>query len=172
MKIFATIASFRTQTRIIFLACLAIATSLALYLYLPPINENQHNLVCRANLQIVRNNATFRGIIDFKAGEGKGIAHINGIIDAAPQEYTVQRTILFTHTDYGLSPVWVSRQIVISNRETVPSELLIKFLPDFYLKNSGVTDIDIFTLNKDADLITREGIPYLYCQKYLLPEDE
>jgi hypothetical protein len=87
-------------------------------------------------------------------------------------EYTVQRTVLFSLADYGPSPVWMSRQIIVSNRETIPSDVLQKFLPDFYLKNSGVTDIDIFALNKDADLITREGIPYLYCQKYMLPEDE
>lgn len=173
MKILAAIAALRMQTRVIFLACVAILASLAISLYLPAENENPHNLVCRATLQIVRDNASFRGIVDFKSGEGKGIAHINGIIDANPQEdYTVQRTILFTHTDYGLSPVWISRQIVISNRETVPPDVLKQFLPDFYLKNSGVTDIDIFALNKDANLITREGVPYLYCQKYQLPEDE
>ncbi|RYF64262.1 MAG: hypothetical protein EOO39_26995 [Cytophagaceae bacterium] len=64
---------------------------------------------------------------------------------AAPQEYTVQRTILFTHTDYGLSPVWVSRQIVISNRETVPSELLIKFLPDeTYSRSNNEGNLKIF----------------------------
>ncbi|AYN29025.1 MULTISPECIES: hypothetical protein [Buttiauxella] len=172
MKIFTAISSLRTQTRVIFLVCVAIVTGLAVYLYQPP-NDARHNLVCRATLQINRDKASFRGIIDFKSGDGKGIAHINGIINvSAQEEYTVQRTILFTHADYGLSPVWVSRQIIVSNRETAPSGVLQQFLPDFYLKSAGVTDIDIFTLNKDADLITREGIPYLYCQKYMLPEDE
>ncbi|GDX05290.1 hypothetical protein RHD99_03870 [Buttiauxella selenatireducens] len=172
MKIFTAIASIRTQTRVIFLVCVAILSSLALYLH-QPSNDARHNLACRANLQIVRDKASFRGIIDFKSGDGKGIAHINGIINvSAQEEYTVQRTILFTHADYGLSPVWVSRQIIISNRETTPSGILQQFLPDFYLKSAGVTDIDIFALNKDADLITREGIPYLYCQKFMLPDDE
>lgn len=172
MKIFAAIASMRIQTRVIFLACIAILASLALYLY-EPSDDARHNLACRASLQIARDKATFRGIIDFKSGDGKGIAHINGIINvSAQEEYTVQRTILFTHSDYGLSPVWVSRQIIVSNRETAPAGVLQQFLPDFYLKNAGVTDIDIFALNKDADLITREGIPYLYCQKFMLPDDE
>lgn len=172
MKILAATAALRTQTRIIFLVCLAILSGLALYLH-PPSHEKQHSLACRATLQIVRDNASFRGIVDFKSGDGKGIAHINGIINVTPQEeYTVQRTILFTRSDYGRSPVWVSRQIIISNRETTPAGVVERFLPDFYLKNSGVTDIDIFALNKDADLITREGIPYLYCQKYMLPDDE
>jgi hypothetical protein len=172
MKMFTAVASVRTQTRIIFLVCAAILSGLALYLHIPH-NENQHSLVCRATLQIVRDNAIFRGIIDVKSGNDKGIANVNGIVNVTPQdEYTVQRTVLFSLTDYGPSPVWVSRQIIVSNRETIPSDVLQKFLPDFYLKNSGVTDIDIFALNKDADLITREGIPYLYCQKYMLPEDE
>lgn len=171
MKILTAIASFRMQTRIIFLVCLAALTSFALYLHLNS-HEKQNDLVCRATLQIVRDNASFRGIVDFKSGDDKGIAHVNGIININPQEeYTVQRTILFTHTDYGLSPVWISRQIVISNRETAPSGVIQQFLPDFYLKNSGVTDIDIFALNKDANLITREGIPYLYCQNYQLPDN-
>ncbi|MGB7800664.1 hypothetical protein [Buttiauxella sp.] len=172
MKIFSAIAAIRIQTRIIFLVCVAILASLALYLH-QPAHDARHNLACRATIQIERDKAAFRGIIDFKSGDGKGIAHINGIINvSAQEEYTVQRTVLFTHTDYGLSPVWVSRQIIISNRETAPSAILQQFLPDFYLKSAGVTDIDIFALNKDADLITREGIPYLYCQKFMLPDDE
>lgn len=174
MKPFTAIASLRTQTHVIFVVCAAILSSLGLYLYLTA-NDHPHHLVCRATLQVVRDNTSFRGIVDFKSeeGDGKGIAHINGIINLNPhEEYTVQRTILFTHSDYGLSPVWVSRQIIISNRETSPPGVLQQFLPNFYLKNSDVTDIDIFSLNKEANLITREGIPYLYCQKYLLPEDE
>ena len=171
MKIFTAIASLRTQTRIIFLVCFAILSGVVLYLH-HPSDENSHTLACRATLQIVRDKASFRGIVDFKSGDGKGIAHINGIINVTPQEeYTVQRTVLFTLADYGRSPVWVSRQIIISNRETTPAGIVQQFLPDFYLKSSGVTDIDIFALNKDADLITREGIPYLYCQKYMLPDD-
>jgi hypothetical protein len=171
MKILTAIASFRMQTRITFFVCLAALSGLTLYLHLNS-HEKQNDLVCRATLQIVRENASFRGIVDFKSGDDKGIAHVNGIINVNPQEeYTVQRTILFTHTDYGLSPVWISRQIVISNRETAPAGVIQQFLPDFYLKNSGVTDIDIFALNKDASLITREGIPYLYCQNYQLPDN-
>lgn len=172
MKIFSALTTSRMQTRIILLVCLVVLASLALYLHLNT-HEKQNNLVCRATLQIVRDNASFRGIVDFKSGDDKGIAHVNGIINVtAQEEYTVQRTILFTHSDYGLSPVWVSRQIIISNRETAPAAVLQQFLPDFYLKSSGITDIDIFALNKDADLITREGVPYLYCQKSPLPDDE
>ena len=172
MKMLSAIATIRKQTRIIFLVCLAILSGLAFYLYMPSY-ENPHSIVCRSTLQIVRGNASFRGIVDFKSGDGKGIANINGIINVTPQEeYTVQRTILFTLAEYGLSPVWVSQQIIISNRETVPAAILQQFLPDFYLKNSGVSDIDIFRLNKDAALLTREDIPYLYCQKYQLPDEE
>lgn len=172
MKMLSAIATTRKQTRIIFVACLAILSGLAFNLHMPSY-EDPHSIVCRSTLQIIRDNASFRGIVDFKSGDGKGIAHVNGIINVTPQEeYTVQRTILFTLAEYGLSPVWVSQQIIISNRETAPAAVLQQFLPDFYLKNSGVTDIDIFRLNKDSDLITREGIPYLYCQKYQLPEEE
>jgi hypothetical protein len=172
MKIFANLAATRLRTLLIFLAGVVILICAALYRHLV-LDEHPHNLVCRANLQIVRDNVAFEGILDFKAGNHKGIANINGIVTVSPQEeYTVQRTVLFTHSDYGLSPVWTSRRIVISNRETVPPAILQQVLPDFYLKGSSVSDVDVFVLTNDARLITREGIPYFYCQQYLLPDEK
>ena len=45
-------------------------------------------------------------------------------------------------------------------------------LPDFFLTNTSVSNVDFFALNSETYLITKEGIPYLYCQNYSLPENQ
>ena len=124
-------------------------------------------------IEIVRNTSSFRGIIDIKTGGSKGIVNIDGIIkDAENNEQTVQRMVLFTQSSYGSSPVWISQKIQISNRETAPASLIQELLPDFFLTNTSVSNVDFFALNRETYLITKEGIPYLYCQNYALPENE
>ena len=106
-------------------------------------------------------------------GGSKGIVNIDGIIkDAENNEQTVQRMVLFTQSSYGSSPVWISQKIQISNRETAPASLIQELLPDFFLTNTSVSNVDFFALNRETYLITKEGIPYLYCQNYALPENE
>lgn len=162
----------RKQTCVIFILCAAIVTGVTWYTQ-PFSSSDPHNVVCRASVQIVRDNVVFRGILDLKAGNGKGVANINGIItEGKMAENTVQRTILFDHSDYGPTPVWVSRQIRISNRETAPADRVQDVLPDFYLKPTSISNVDMFTLSKGARLITKEDIPYLYCHDYTLSEDE
>ncbi len=77
-------------------------------------HSHLHNLACRATIEIVRDTTTFHGIIDIKTGDSKGIFNVNGIVkDAAKNEKNVQRMVLFTHSSYGSSPVWVSQEINI-----------------------------------------------------------
>ena len=80
--------------------------------------------------------------------------------------------VLFTQSSYGSSPVWISQKIQIPNRETAPASLIQELLPDFFLTNTSVSNVDFFALNSETYLITKEGIPYLYCQNYALPENE
>lgn len=162
----------RTQTGIILLLCLVIIALVSFWQH--GRNHNHlHNLACRASIEIVGNTASFRGIIDIKSGDSKGIVNIDGIInDAINNEQTVQRMVLFTHSSYGTSPVWVSQKIHTSNRETAPASLIQQVLPDFFLTNTSVSNVDLFALNNQTYLITKEGIPYLYCQNYVLPENE
>lgn len=162
----------RTQTGIILLLCLAAIIIVSFWLQ-GKNHSHLHNLACRATIEIVRNTASFRGIIDIKSGDSKGIVNIDGIIkDNANNEQTVQRMVLFTHSSYGSSPVWVSQKIHISSRETAPAGIIRQLLPDFFLTNTSVSNVDLFPLNKETYLITKEGIPYLYCQNYDLPESE
>ena len=137
-------------------------------------NHNHlHNLACRATIEIVRNTASFRGVIDIKTGDSKGIVNIDGIIkDATNNDQTVQRMVLFTHSSYGSSPVWVSQEIHISNRETAPTSIIQELLPDLFLTNTSISNVDLFAMNSETYLITKEGIPYLYCQNYALPGNE
>lgn len=162
----------RFQTGIILLLCFAVLMVTAVYRY----NKNNgqlHNLSCRSAIEIVRNTSSFRGIIDIKTGGSKGIVNIDGIIkDTENNEQTVQRMVLFTQSSYGSSPVWISQKIQISNRETAPTSLIQELLPDFFLTNTSVSNVDFFALNRETYLITKEGIPYLYCQNYALPENE
>lgn len=163
---------FRTQTGIILMLCLCVIAIASIW-RLGNNHNHLHNLSCRAAIDIVRNTASFKGIIDIKSGDTKGIVNIDGIIsDATNNEQTVQRMVLFTHSSYGTSPVWVSQKIHVSNRETAPASLIQQILPDFFLTNTSVSNVDLFALNRDTYLITKEGIPYLYCQNYALPENE
>ena len=160
----------RIQTGIILLLCFAALIVTAVYRY-SKNNGQLHNLTCRSAIEIVRNTSSFRGIIDIKTGGSKGIVNIDGIIkDAENNEQTVQRMVLFTQSSYGSSPVWISQKIQISNRET--ASLIQELLPDFFLTNTSVSNVDFFALNRETYLITKEGIPYLYCQNYALPENE
>ena len=162
----------RIQTGIILLLCFAALIVTAVYRY-SKNNGQLHNLTCRSAIEIVRNTSSFRGIIDIKTGGSKGIVNIDGIIkDAENNEQTVQRMVLFTQSSYGSSPVWISQKIQISNRETAPASLIQELLPDFFLTNTSVSNVDFFALNSETYLITKEGIPYLYCQNYSLPENQ
>lgn len=172
MKNILAAAHIRMQTCIIFFLCTLIVISTIWYVQ-PFDDGDSHNFTCRASLQIVREDAIFHGILDLKTGDGKGVANITGIItDEKNIENTVQRTILFKHSDFGPSPIWVSHQILISNRETAPGELVQKVLPDFYLKPTSISNMDMYSLSKGTRLITKEDIPYLYCNDYNLPGDE
>ncbi|MEG2265593.1 hypothetical protein NMC99_25700 (plasmid) [Citrobacter cronae] len=132
-----------------------------------------HNLACRATIEIVRDTTTFHGIMDIKTGDSKGIVNVDGIVkDSTKNEQTVQRMVLFTHSSYGSSPVWVSQEIHISNRETASASIIRQLLPDLFLTNTSVSNVDLFALNNRTYLITKEGIPYLYCQNYALPKNE
>mgnify|MGYP003365392639 CR=1 FL=1 len=125
--------------------------------------------MCKANLKISHNNYLFRGIIEIKSGAAKGIVNISGfLVFPDKKEYTVQRTVLFTRSSYGVSPVWESNKIIVSNQETAPAESLRNLIPDFYLQSSEVTDVDIIPLDGNARLITKAGVPYLYCNKHTL----
>ena len=162
----------RIQTGIILLLCVVVIILTAFYQH--GKNHNHlHNLACRATIEIVRNTASFRGVIDIKTGDSKGIVNIDGIIkDATNNDQTVQRMVLFTHSSYGSSPVWVSQEIHISNRETAPTSIIQELLPDLFLTNTSISNVDLFAMNSEAYLITKEGIPYLYCQNYALPGNE
>ncbi|WP_333495279.1 hypothetical protein [Kluyvera sp. CHPC 1.251] len=172
MKNILAAAHIRTQTYIILFLCALLV--IGTFWYVHPFDESDpDNFVCRASIQIVREDVVFRGILDLKTGNGKGVANINGIItDEKHVENTVQRTILFKHSDFGPSRIWVSHQILISNRETAPAELVQKVLPDFYLKPTSISNVDMYSLSKGTRLITKEDIPYLYCNDYVLPGDE
>jgi len=162
----------RIQTGIILLLCVVVIILTAFYQH--GKNHNHlHNLACRATIEIVRNTASFRGVIDIKTGDSKGIVNIDGIIkDATNNDQTVQRMVLFTHSSYGSSPVWVSQEIHISNRETAPTSIIQELLPDLFLTNTSISNVDLFAMNSETYLITKEGIPYLYCQNYALPGNE
>jgi hypothetical protein len=132
-------------------------------------NPEQQKIICRADMMIKSTDSTFNGIMDFKTGEGKGIANITGSVSSGSgMEYLVQRTIFFTLTSYGGNPVWFSNEIVVSDIENAPPELLLKTLPDFYLKPSTISDVNIFPVSKDGWLITKSSIPLLYCKNYKL----
>lgn len=162
----------RIQTGIILLLCVVVIILTAFYQH--GKNHNHlHNLACRATIEVVRNTASFRGVIDIKTGDSKGIVNIDGIIkDATNNDQTVQRMVLFTHSSYGSSPVWVSQEIHISNRETAPTSIIQELLPDLFLTNTSISNVDLFAMNSETYLITKEGIPYLYCQNYALPGNE
>ena len=162
----------RIQTGIILLLCVVVIILTAFYQH--GKNHNHlHNLACRATIEIVRNTASFRGVIDIKTGDSKGIVNIDGIIkDATNNDQTVQRMVLFTHSSYGSSPVWVSQEIHISNRETAPTSIIQELLPDLFLTNTSISNVDLFAMNSETYLITKEGIPYLYRQNYALPGNE
>lgn len=162
----------RIQTGIILLLCVVVIILTAFYQH--GKNHNHlHNLACRATIEIVLNTASFRGVIDIKTGDSKGIVNIDGIIkDATNNDQTVQRMVLFTHSSYGSSPVWVSQEIHISNRETAPTSIIQELLPDLFLTNTSISNVDLFAMNSETYLITKEGIPYLYCQNYALPGNE
>ena len=162
----------RIQTGIILLLCVVVIILTAFYQH--GKNHNHlHNLACRATIEIVRNTVSFRGVIDIKTGDSKGIVNIDGIIkDATNNDQTVQRMVLFTHSSYGSSPVWVSQEIHISNRETAPTSIIQELLPDLFLTNTSISNVDLFAMNSETYLITKEGIPYLYCQNYALPGNE
>lgn len=111
--------------------------------------------------------STFTGILDFKIGKGEGIANITGSVSRGfGTEYLVQRTVFLTLTSYGSNPVWISNKIVVSDVENAPTELLSETLPDFYLKPSTTTDVNIIPVSKNGWLITKSSIPLLYCQNY------
>lgn len=171
MKLYQAIKYFRWQTGLLAGVCVVLVSVLAFFLSFPPYRHT-HDLVCRANLRIVRDDVEFKGIVDVKSSGLKGISNINGMIRKDDQTYTVQRTVLFTHQDYGISPIWTSRTVIPSNRETVTASVLEQILPKFYIEHSSVSNVDIFPINKTAYLITKEGLPYFYCQKYDLPDRE
>ncbi|EOF7416209.1 hypothetical protein DPY73_13955 [Salmonella enterica subsp. enterica] len=160
---------FRWQTGVLAGGGGAIVSLFVFYLSFPPYLHT-HDLTCRANLSIVREGVTFRGVVDIKSAEKKGIVNVNGVVIKDEQTYVVQRTVLFTRMDYGISPVWTSRMIIPSNGETVSASLLNQILPQFYIEYSNITDVDIFPINNTAYMITKEGYPYLYCQKYTLTD--
>lgn len=132
-------------------------------------NTDQKKITCRADMTIKNTNVTFKGILDFKTGEGKGIANITGTVSSGTGiEYLVQRTVFITLSSYGGNPVWISNEIAVSDVENAPTELLSGTLPDFYLKPSTTTDVNIIPVSKDGWLITKSSIPLLYCKNYNL----
>lgn len=162
----------RLQTGIILLLCIMAIIAATFYQH-GKNHGHLHNLACRATIEIVRDTTTFHGIMDIKTGDSKGIVNVDGIVkDSTKNEQTVQRMVLFTHSSYGSSPVWVSQEIHISNRETASASIIRQLLPDLFLTNTSVSNVDLFALNSRTYLITKEGIPYLYCQNYALPKNE
>lgn len=126
----------RTQTGIILLLCLVVI-SIVSFWQQGKNHSHLHNLACRATIEIVRDTASFRGIIDIKSGDSKGIVNIDGIIkDANNSEQTVQRMVLFTHSSYGSSPVWVSQNHPYIKSRNRPCQYHpatpARFLPDQY----------------------------------------
>lgn len=131
--------------------------------------QDLSDITCRAEFMIKNNDAAFKGVLDLKSGAGKGIANLTGIVSsAAGKEYHLQRTVLYSLVIYGISPVWTSNQIIVSDTENVPEDLLLKVLPAFYLQPAKVTDADAIYLNSQAWLVTKSSIPYIYCKKYQL----
>lgn len=130
--------------------------------------KNIDDFTCKADLIIKKNNLTFKGVMDFKTGEGKGIVNVSGIVESADVEYTVQRTVLFTQYFYGVSPVWTSEKIITEQTENIPNDILTSIIPYFYIKPQEVTDTDIIEINDEALLMTKSSTPYMYCIKYNL----
>lgn len=129
--------------------------------------EEYQKITCRADMTIKNTHSTFNGIMDFKIGQEKGIANIAGSVsNESGNEYIVQRTIFFTLTSYGGTPIWLSNKIVVSDVENSPAALLSGTLPDFYVKPSTVNDVNIIPVSKDGWLITKSSIPLLYCKNY------
>jgi len=136
------------------------------------VNEkrsHQNNLICKANLQIDSHHSIFRGVVEYKSRLTDGIANLSGyVVTPDKREYTVKRTVLFTRANHGISPVWESRRITVSNEENAPTDILQAVIPVFYLKSAEVDDVDVVPLSPSAYLILKSGVPYLYCNTHTL----
>jgi hypothetical protein len=175
MKRLSFFGSFRKQTIIIAIFCLMLVSGALINFH---VNKSELNyLNCRSNIEIVNDHTIFRGVFDYKSGAGKGIANISGSVHVedeiadsihseAHEEYLVQRTVLFTQLDYGISPIWNSSKVIASDIENVPDKLLAKLFPWFYLVPDKVMDSDAIPLSKDSWLLTKSSIPFMYCKKY------
>ncbi|EFR2684437.1 hypothetical protein KCK33_003508 [Salmonella enterica] len=151
--------------------CLIICITYGFFAYFISNKQPMDKLTCKADIQIIKRGLTFYGLIDYKSSGDKGIVNIAGnIVTADKKEFIVQRTILFSLEVYGVSPIWTSQKILVSNRETASSELLNEALPEFYIHPSQVTDVDVLLINRSSYLITKSGIPYLICNKYTLDD--
>lgn len=127
------------------------------------------DLTCRGEVQLMREDTVFRGIIDYKSSSEKGIVNLSGFItDPSGRRSVVQRMVLFTRGDFGVSPVFESKKIIVFNPETATMSQMKKVIPDFYLEKDAISDVDIFPAEGDAWLITKSNIPYLYCKEYAL----
>lgn len=126
-------------------------------------------VTCRAEVMFNADKTTFTGIIDYKSGNDKGIVNISGLLsDEFGKESLVQRMVLFDRTNFGISPIWESKKIVVFNTENASFNQMKKVIPNFFLEPNTPSDVDVFSVSKNALLITKSNIPYLYCEKYHL----
>lgn len=145
-----------------FALCMFIFTSFS---SLDLFKENK-NITCRSDMKIIAANASFEGTFTYKLGSERGIANIIGYITSkSGDEYSVERTVLLSFSNYGISPVWTSNNILISKRDSVPLTVADEVFPNFYLKPSEHSDIDMININESSFLFTIAGMPYQYCRK-------
>ena len=128
-----------------------------------------NELTCRSELVIGKNNIAFKGLVDYKANSSKGIVNLTGTItDNEDRDFAVHRTVLFSRSFYGISPVWESIETDEPDHDALTNTLMKKIIPRFYLQKSVVDDVDLFVISDNIILITKSNLPYLYCKKYKL----
>lgn len=129
------------------------------------LSKKNDQFSCQSNVVIKNRGGVFYGVINFNVSSLNGAVNINGFIKSATEpDYIVNRTILFSSSLHGGTPVWKSTSISISNIDTTPSQLLSGFIPQVYLVSSTISDMSIQKLDKNSFLLLRENIPYVYCK--------
>lgn len=124
------------------------------------------NFTCTSEIVIKRDIRHLKGLINYRISPNNGIVNLKGHIKVGEHiEYVLDRMVVFSVTHYGNTSVWKSVNISISRSDTTPNDIIYGLLPEIYLKQSIISDVELKRINYKSITVTKGNMPFLFCKK-------
>lgn len=151
------------KKRILFYLFLITGVAFLLASLVPP-SQRDGMLQCRSNVSVIWDNQVLFVSLFFNEEKGLGTVELSGYtVMQSGDKKIVNRTVTFKTVREGTKVALESLAVTKVANETISSETLAKFLPDFFISKGKVFRMTKAQKHQGYTVFYTFGIPMYFC---------